>query len=294
MIGPMSSSLALAQRTATQARTTMDTMARQIATGQKVSSVKDDGAAWTRANSIRSSAVVDREAVAAVSRLDASNSVALPAIESFLEGLRRVDSILLRVRNGPNAATRAVLNAELLAEKENLSTISDLTKLDPAKTTRLINYSGTGNLVIRSGELLLGYDETGFSNTIEPSYMRAFSPAQFELYDLNTITTSQVNASRTELANVIATVVSLASQAGRFLAGHEHLSRTASRQEDQKLSLAASLTDVDLGAASTALRQSETRNQLALDTISRAISAYSSYAGGLLSNVQSTQRSVLA
>jgi hypothetical protein len=54
MIGPMSSSLALAQRTATKARATMDDMTRQIATGQKVASVKDDGAAWTRANALKS------------------------------------------------------------------------------------------------------------------------------------------------------------------------------------------------------------------------------------------------
>ncbi|MCU0882154.1 MAG: hypothetical protein MUF14_05745, partial [Hyphomonadaceae bacterium] len=52
----MSSSLALAQRTATSARSTMDSMSRQIATGQKVSSVKDDGAAWARANSLRNDA----------------------------------------------------------------------------------------------------------------------------------------------------------------------------------------------------------------------------------------------
>jgi flagellin-like hook-associated protein FlgL len=45
MIGGLTSSLSLAQRTASKASATMDDMTRQIATGQRVSSVKDNGAA---------------------------------------------------------------------------------------------------------------------------------------------------------------------------------------------------------------------------------------------------------
>lgn len=48
-----SSGIASSIRTASQARATMETMGRQIATGQRVSSVKDDGAARARAVQLR-------------------------------------------------------------------------------------------------------------------------------------------------------------------------------------------------------------------------------------------------
>lgn len=54
------------------------------------------------------------------------------------------------------------------------------------------------------------------------------------------------------------------------------------------------LTDADLGKASTARAKAETRQQLALKTVQQAISAYSSFADGLLGNVQRTQRGLLA
>jgi flagellin-like hook-associated protein FlgL len=59
-LGIPSSGIASAVRTAGKARATMDTMARQIATGQRVSSVKDDGAAWARANAARGEATTSR------------------------------------------------------------------------------------------------------------------------------------------------------------------------------------------------------------------------------------------
>ena len=55
-----------------------------------------------------------------------------------------------------------------------------------------------------------------------------------------------------------------------------------------------SLTDADLGQVSAARAQADTRQQLALDTIKTALTAYGNYAGGLLGNVQRTQRGVLA
>ncbi|MFM1976510.1 MAG: hypothetical protein RL145_1356, partial [Pseudomonadota bacterium] len=57
MLDGLRSSIALAQRTATKASETLTSTTRQIATGQRVSSVKDDGAAWTQAVALKADAV---------------------------------------------------------------------------------------------------------------------------------------------------------------------------------------------------------------------------------------------
>jgi flagellin-like hook-associated protein FlgL len=61
---------------------------------------------------------------------------------------------------------------------------------------------------------------------------------------------------------------------------------------DRLEAAAETLTEADLGKASTALRQAETRQQLALSTVRQALNAYGAYAGGLLGNVQRTQRAI--
>jgi flagellin-like hook-associated protein FlgL len=57
---------------------------------------------------------------------------------------------------------------------------------------------------------------------------------------------------------------------------------------------ASALTDADLGRASATRTQAETRQQLALATVRQALDAYGAYAGGLLANVQRTQRGLVA
>jgi flagellin-like hook-associated protein FlgL len=291
MIGPMSSSLSLAQRTATKARATMDTMARQIATGQRVSSVKDDGAAWSRASAIQSSAIADRDAASAIARIDIRNTAALAGYESFLDGLQRVDSILLRALGAQSTTERAALQAELLAERETLQTIGPNAALIGGSA---LSYGPSGNIFMQAGQSMTGYDETGFSTAFGSVYTRAASLDRFEALDLNSANATQISASKTELSSVVSAFVGFTSQIGRNLAGHDRLAETASDRHDEKTALAASLTDADLGAASTARAQADTRQQLALDTIRTALTAYGNFAGGLLGNVQRTQRGVMA
>jgi flagellin len=52
MIGGLHASIGTALRSAVQARGTADTMARQIATGQKVASARDNGAVWVISQSL--------------------------------------------------------------------------------------------------------------------------------------------------------------------------------------------------------------------------------------------------
>jgi flagellin-like hook-associated protein FlgL len=68
----------------------------------------------------------------------------------------------------------------------------------------------------------------------------------------------------------------------------------AEKKADRLTLAAETLTEADLGKVSAARAQADTRQQLALQTIQQALTAYGNYAGGLLGNVQRTQRGVLA
>jgi hypothetical protein len=105
------------------------------------------------------------------------------------------------------------------------------------------------------------------------------------------------------VANLQARLVSLESQRRGYEnaafgaeAEEAQMERQRNRydQSAEAYTIAAdNLTSVDLEATSSQLRQAESRQQLALKTIKVAISAYGNYAGGLLGNVQRTQRALV-
>ena len=66
------------------------------------------------------------------------------------------------------------------------------------------------------------------------------------------------------------------------------------RDSDRLDTALGSLGDADLGKASAARATAETRQQLAISSVRQAISAYGSYASGLLGNTQRTQRGIMA
>ena len=118
-------------------------------------------------------------------------------------------------------------------------------------------------------------------------------------FNLLTATTSQLDDARTTLSTL------KGETSGGWLGAWDAATAADLRQVDTMKSMAeaatmrleaqiGALTDADFGKASTARANAEARQQLALSTIQRAISAYGNFAGGLLGNVQRTQRGVLA
>jgi flagellin len=295
MIGGLSSSLALAQRTATKARATMDTMARQIATGQRVSSVKDDGAAWARAAGLKSQKATNEARTHIVANLktvadiqSAQDSLSFASYDQFTDIIVAARALL------PGSSGRQALAADWARTLEAIagarSTNGAIVSGSTTQADGRWGVQGPQSDPLFANQTV--WTVTGASLTDYGWQTRdwAFSGVPLVSVDI-------ANGSDANLGNGLANV-----QAAKDLLIQAHsnssdswLDRTADfiKQDDARLDTAiGSLTDADLGAASTQLRQSETRQQLALDTISRAISAYGNFAGGLLGNVQRTQRAI--
>jgi flagellin len=289
MIGGLSSSLALAQRTATKARATMDTMARQIATGQKVSSVKDDGAAWARASAMRSQlkgnealrtnfgymrSVFEINRAGAEAKLDDVANRVSTAVQasdpSLSPGARSQIQLLHDAHAGGPTASIAFASHGQRGDTgagftfNNLDAVNILTVLTQQDGSGQTYAGGSGGITIPAGDI---------------ADVSTAAAAQLAVAALN----AEGDRQRWRLQYWAGVGNSL----DRF---DSHLAVEADR-----LNIAiGSLTDADLGEASAARAQADTRQQLALQTIQQALSAYGNFAGGLLGNVQRTQRGVLA
>jgi hypothetical protein len=289
MIGGLSSSLALAQRTATKARATMDTMSRQIATGQKVSSVKDDGAAWARASALRTQSVSNdtlRANLGYLSSVFEANRVGteakladilnrretgLQATDPSLSATARAQIQVLHTEyaGGPSAAIAAVSHGHrgdtgAAFTFNNLDAVNILTVVTHDDGSGQTFAGGNGGIIIPAGD---GNDlSTASSAILSVQIQDAHAASQrWRLQYWNGV--------------------------GNAL---ERFDGYLAQQSDRLQSAQSSLTDADLGKVSAARAQADTRQQLALATIQQAISAYGNFAGGLLGNVQRTQRGVLA
>jgi flagellin len=288
MIGGLTSSLALAQRTATKARATMDTMSRQIATGQKVASVKDDGAAWARAAGLKSEALAQGVLGDNAKRISAAIEGSQAAAEGRLNALLAGRERAVRASDpGLSAESRSVIQTEhsILGAGESWTFMASESLGQGSDTTFF------SVLHSQASNALTVIDKTsGGGQTFQGALEDSFNFTAF--LDLSSASTAQAAVAQVEPR--------LAFIRGRiaYWSGVENtLDGMALRSQANTARLeeaATRLTDADLGKASTSLRQAETRQQLALATVQQALTAYGNYAGGLLGNVQRTQRGVLA
>lgn len=296
----ISSGISSAMRTAGQARATMDDMTRQIATGQRVSSVKDDGAAWARAAALKSDKVQNEARIATLDRIQTGLAYTDAALSTALDIFDRLrDLSLAAEQHGAGSTQRQQLQAEW---------------------TQVIGWAtgaGSENPVFtNTGFQNLGYDSFGYAASdgggsffngmlfavmgtpqsvggwlVNPAY----NGIALNSFDL-------ANASSTQLSTVRNTIASWRSEsAGRWFQQvgidqnlASNLASIAGATIDRLDGAIGSLTDADLGKASAARAQADTRQQLALTTVRQALDAYGAFAGGLLGNVQRTQRSIMA
>jgi hypothetical protein len=300
MIAGLSSSLALAQRTAAKARVTMDTMSRQIATGQKVASVKDDGAAWARAAAMKSDKATVAGRDVTLARLEAGLAFSEATNSRVIAALERLEQLVVTARGTvAGSSQRAALQAEWDAVTEWTRGIA---LNEPFATITGIQDLGGPNV---------GYDlgaaDSFFSGGLWAIHQATFGDGYMTSaggtwpftaprgFDLLNAGTAQLNDITSSLNNYVADArwrwpTAVGDDQNRL----DRLKALNRATEDRLDAAIGSLTDADLGKASTARAQAETRQQLALDTVRNAINAYGAFAGGLLANAQRTQRSVLA
>ena len=304
--GLNASGIASAIRTAGRARETMDTMARQIATGQRVASVKDDGAAWARAAQLRSDQVTwsGRRDVLTLVKTDMEAYQAAVTQQQMITG--KLQELVLAAR-AHEAGSRARINlqAEWAAwvqaasdVRGNAFAFQNATFVTDGWNSG-IELSAADSFLSGSGRFLVDPTfDTNFITGANPAQGRPIAPSTV---NLAAASTANLDDTRTSLTTIlgngptVTTFLHLRNQEGaRDIARAERMIAQASRFEDTLQFAIGSLTDADLGRASAARAQAETRQQLALSTVRQAISTYASFAGGLLGNVQRTQRGVLA
>jgi flagellin-like hook-associated protein FlgL len=298
MIGAISSSLSLAQRTASKASATMDDMTRQIATGQRVSSVKDDGAAWTRANALRTQKIQDesRLVLTSIYRQVLGESEALfGTLMQAADDMKQ--AALGAISHAPGSSARQAYAAQY---QHAMSQFWQLTLTPQVIVSGAADQpNGTWGIAANPNDPVLA--GTGITTELgaNPSY---FLTATFSPTGTVPISADIVNGTNASLTSLIANVENIRSNIlgpkAAFTGFNQNwVDRVEeyTEQNTHRLDTAiASLTEADLGKASTQRAQAEARQQLALSTIQQAISAYGNFAGGLLGNVQRTQRGVLA
>lgn len=323
MIGAMFSSLSLAQRTASQARATMETMARQIATGQKVASVKDDGAAWARAAAMRSDQVVRNEVRMRLTDGTLRASIAKAGIEESRAMVARLRDLALSAstQTNPSAFAATVREFSTLHAAMVRSDHVNRWGIYWSQTPAQVGYANDGALATAAQAFSLPNLDGSSTASIAIASMESHGPTGHtlgvsgpnwyieaapgaRLYYQGTTPLADWNpvladaAMAREAAAYMETVLRLAAgpdaRLGALMRQFESQDRFNDRMMDKADLGAGAISDADLGAASAARARAETRQQLALSTVREAISTYGNFVGGLLGNVQRTQRGVMA
>jgi flagellin len=282
-LGMSSSGIATAVRTAGKARATMDTMTRQIATGQKVASVKDDGAAWARAAGLRADMTAQKTYQDRLDLYSINLSMFETISEEQLAVLEDVRAILTQALNHQAGSPgRQTLEDSLHAiavqvPNVGIATVGALTNHLPLDATHG-PLQGMTAIGVSLGEL--------GTNVLQP-LSAALNLTAASVADITTALSTVITETNVRRSAAASNTALSARQL-------EIKRDSLSRSRDTAAAALASLTDADLGKASTVHAQAQTRQQLALATLRQALEAYGAFAGGLLGNVQRTQRGIRA
>jgi flagellin-like hook-associated protein FlgL len=301
MIGGLNSSLSLATRTASEARTRMDRAAREIATGQKVASVKDDGAAWARAAGLKSQKAQNEGRTAVTSLLRATSLEQDAQNMASMEASRWIQDVLIRASaHAPGTQARTQLQNEF----QQAIAAFDGIRFEPSGiTSGYMIVPGLGWGIPATGadpELagegvftVLGQSFGTFAGWLDYDFLA--NGQTIRSMNLATASQTAVNNALAQARYVTDVhTVHHQQQVGRDQVWLDQVDARTTKSNDRLDRAISSLTDADMGKASANLRKSEARQQLALSTVRQALDAYGSYANGLLGNVQRTQRSIMA
>ena len=290
--GLNASGIATAIRSAGQARATMDTMARQIATGQRVASVTDDGASWVRAQALRSTAVINRDAADWAGRANAINQAGIAGQEDIIARLDRMKQLAISASGAAlGTSNRSALQVEYAALLEDLNKTRSINTVDgnPA------SWWETNPNAVTFSAAWVARDPTGTGEFLEDTSSSLGQPSTLiATANLATDSAATLSTLVARLDQALDSSRRVSAQGAAAMAATSRMQERARSRADRADAAAGALTDADLARASAARATAEANQQLALGTLRQAISAYGSYASGLLGNAQRTQRGILA
>ena len=288
--------IASAIRTAGQARATMDTMTRQIATGQKVASVKDDGAAWARAAGLKSQRVVETTREHIIARVEGGLAFTQAITDTASQVMNSLREIVLKARTtAVGSQSRQTLLADWNATLAMMPASTEKSPFLEDWSTHTIagSLTTTQDPMLASSRFLMFQQQNGFSGWMSTTGVGI--PVALTAFDFANATSAQFDQVTSSINWIDDNVILLWDRGvGTDMNEIASVARATSRNIDRIDGAVASLTDADLGKASAARAQAETRQQLALSTVRQAISTYGNFASGLLGNVQRIQRGIMA
>jgi hypothetical protein len=299
-LGISSSGIASAVRTASTARASMDSMTRQITTGQRVASVKDDSAAWAQAAALRAELPVWDQRGQSMREAQGGLDYVAMVVDNTTRALDRLAELALLARtSGVGSTARQAIAAEW-AEVTEWTKVHDQIGDNPFfQSTAAASGWVVGGYDFASrdpwygpGNFSIFPNGAGFDNWME--LVDAGRPVALRGFDMANATSAMLDDAMTSIRSLQQVGRNWQREIASDHARADRLEREADAGGDRVRLQIGSLTDADLGKASTARAQAETRQQLALSTVRQALDAYGAYAGGLLGNVQRTQRGISA
>lgn len=292
MISGLGSSVTTSLNSVAKAQRSMDRVAEQMASGKRVASVRDDGAAWLRANSLKGTADTSRTAVDWIGRSNAMNELAQVGQSDIVEQLTRMKELVLAAQGSfSSVESRTAYDREYqgiiasLNATQSTSYFYDITRARIRFTPTSIfgEYVMIEHLEPTSASVPAA--DTGFGTASAPG---------LQAQNLATATQAQLANTLTQLEEWLGNTRTFTTDIAAMIGNNTWIQRRAEDRADRTEAAAAALTEADLGRLSTERGAAQARSQLAVSTIRAALDQYSAYATGLLGGVQRTQRSVMA
>ncbi len=292
-----SSSVSLALRTAQRAEKTVAKTTEQIATGKKVNSVKDDGAAYARSTALKSqkAGIEARGDLIAILKTASEQQMAGDTVTMELFAQAR-EKILAAKGFDIGSSNRQALQKEFDAIVAQI----DIPTNTDGTLTGSYNFWGAAGWGVEPNAA----DPILSQNAIWFHYAggvgawwnsQSVNGVAFKNNNLVTATNVQLDAL---LSYADAMVVNYRDSYLQWAASDqkwlEDISNSDSLSLDNIDKAISSLTDADMGKVSKEYEMAQTRQNLAYQTVRNAITQYGNVASGLLNNVMGTQRSVMA
>jgi flagellin len=293
--GINSSSLSLAMRAAERANKTIDKMATQIATGKKVASVKDDGAAYARVAAMKSqqTEIEARSNVTAMLRVASQEQV--EGEKAIVDLYDRIAETILSAKSyAAGSDARKALQKEFEAL---ISQVEMPFSTDSNLSTAYGNWGSAGwGIKPHSSDTSLSQNAIWYLPSIGAAWSTySTNGTQFKLNDITNANDIYLNNMLASARNVKSfyteSYMPWATADQKILDSIDKWDSISSQNIESSIS---TLTDADMGNTSRDYDLAQTRQNLAYQTVRNSLSHYGNVAGGLLNNVLGTQRSVRA
>ncbi|MEN9855841.1 MAG: hypothetical protein RLZZ157_967 [Pseudomonadota bacterium] len=302
MISALTGAVAVARRAANEARMTVVEAGKQVATGKRVSKVTDDAATWTRAAAIQRDADLWRWREQEARRLDGFSSISLDLIDDGMAIQQEAARIMgLAALTPANSSERKVLHTDwqaLIARQRDqnqrygvLFAIHGPTEFSPQPEWSIDSWDT--DPVLDPLSLVSPWHIS--QPTVSNSYLSATSAVETNFLG---VSEAQMAAGANEMrtsgsGGIVRTRQSMARIGGQAV----RISNVVARSGQMALAneaAADNLTRADLGKVSETLKTAQSREVIALTTMSKAIDAYGNFASSLMDNVQTTRNRIQA